>query len=176
MECLKITKFFGILLIIVLVGCATENISQTDINSVTTSIKDQRNIILKYEKQLVCENHSMCFYAIVDGAIENNPQNAITQCDNAMRGIDNLVVPSGLPVKVIKLLEESKQILRNDTQDKLALAQQFANVSENTVSKPSGECSTCSAFHKLQVVNKSYGLDDMMQGQYVNCEVLKSIR
>lgn len=168
-------RFISIFVILFLAGCSLETISQSEINSVPTSIDDQRNIILKFEKQLVCDYHSPCFDSVVDGALQNDPQNAINQCQAAMYNIDKLVVPSGLPLKVTELLDQTRQILKNDSQNELSNAQKFASSTFNTVGEASGECSTCSAFHNIQVINRRYDIDKMMQGQYVNCEVLKSM-
>jgi len=173
----KFWSIFAIITAFIIVSTSTR-VSKSDIDTTYFSFVDQQKIVLKFENELVCNYHSLCFDSVVDGAMQANPPNASQNCKMALQGIQTLNVPYELPEKVKNSFNKAKEILENNVKNSLEDAR-YAN-NETTEAPPvirfSGfsDSSTCHAFAIIQNINTAYDLRTMMQGHYVNCDVIKN--
>jgi hypothetical protein len=152
-------------------------VNKSDIDTTYVSLNEQQKIVLKFENKLVCNYHSLCFDSVVDGAMQANPARASQNCQAALQGIQTLNVPYELPAKVKRSFDKAKDILKKDIEDDLGHAR-YAN-NETTEAPPVFTFSltnstTCRAFAIIQNINTAYELRELMQGQYVNCDVIKN--
>lgn len=172
----KFWSIFTIFATFIIVSTST-HINKSDINTNYVSLIEQQKIVLKFENELVCNCHSLCFDSVVDGAMRANPNAALQNCQTALQQIQILNVPYELPEKVRKSFNKAKDILKNNVVDSLEDAK-YAN-NETNEAPPlfkftgTSDSSTCHAFAIIQNINNAYGLREMMQGQYVNCAVIK---
>lgn len=156
------------------------HINKSDIDTDVVLLAEQQKIVLKFENELVCNYHSLCFYSVVDGAMRTNPARASQNCKVALQGIQTLSVPSELPEKVKHSFGIAKNVLENNVVKSLADARYANNETTEAppaflfvLSKDSGS-STCHAFSIIDNINRAYDLRKMMKGQYVNCDVIKN--
>jgi hypothetical protein len=173
----KFWLIFAIIAAFIIVSTST-HINKSDIDTTYVSLNEQQKIVLKFENELVCNYHTLCFDSVVDGAMRENPARASQNCKVALQGIQTLNVPYELPEKVKKSFNKAKDILKNNVEGSLEDAK-YAN-NETTEAPPvfkfsgSSDSSTCHAFAIIENINTAYGLREMMQGQYVNCAVINN--
>ena len=173
----KFWSIFAIITWFIIVSTST-HVSKSDIDTTYLSFNEQQKIVLKFENELVCNYHSLCFDSVVDGAMQADPARASQNCKIALQGIQTLNVPYELPEKVRTSFNKAKEILKNNVVDSLEDAR-YAN-NETTEAPPvikfsgTSDSSTCHAFAIIQNINTAYDLRAMMQGQYVNCDVIKN--
>jgi hypothetical protein len=158
-------------LLIVLAGCSGE-ISKADIMSASTTLKEQQLAVWEFEKQLQCKYFSPCFYSIVDGALEKSPASAVKNCEQAAAGLQKLAVPSGLPKKVVTVLEEARAILQRNAEWSLKTARFAVGETRTSAGTVPANAQTCDAYSRIDKVNNAYGLKKLMKGYYINCQVL----
>lgn len=168
---------FTMVIIISFSDTINTHVNKSDIDTTYLSFNEQQKIVLKFENELVCNYHSLCFDSVVDGAMRADPARASQNCKIALQGIQTLNVPYELPEKVKTSFNKAKDILKNNVAGSLADAR-YAN-NETTEAPPVftfslTDSTTCRAFAIIQNINTAYDLRTMMQGQYVNCGVIKN--
>lgn len=159
------------LILILFSGCS-RGMDKSDITSVSTPLRDQQAAIWKFEKELECMSFAPCFHAIVDGALDADPENAVKKCGDACFRLKKFSVPNGLPERVAVSLEEARAILERHA----AWSFESARFAAGMISSPAGflpdNARTCDAYSRIDKVNRLYGLKDFMEGSYINCDVL----
>jgi len=155
------------------------NVTEEDLRSVATPLAEQKRAVLLYLRDLECRAHSPCFYASVDGGLTRDPKNAFAKCLECDRAMKTLTVPTTLPRKVRSLLEKAQDHLARDVESLLNTADSYVASIEKrprTTRRARGGGSTCEAYALISKVTKAYGIDSMMRGKYVDCDVLSSVR
>ena len=78
---------FTMVIIIYFDDTIKTHVNKSDIDTTYVSLNEQQKIVLKFENELVCNYHSLCFDSVVDGAMQANPARASQNCKIALQGI-----------------------------------------------------------------------------------------
>lgn len=175
--CMRWIMIVGVLVAVIFLRACVDGWDRQSILKAGVSVKEQRNALLMFEKEIECEGHSVCWNATVDGKGREDPVNAVNQCTWALARQDEVMVPDVFPASIKARLGQFKQRLRMDTVSSLVQAQeevasQAAPVKYG-VSVSFKKHPTCEAYAIIDKINRLYDVQKLMKGQYINCEAIQ---
>jgi len=162
----RLKIFLGVLLVAAYIGLMRQRE-----RPVSPLSNEARLSLLAFELQAECQYHSPCFYASVDGALERDPNGALEKCTTAVQQLSALRVPDNLPDRLPQRLNEFRLGL-------LHSATAFRNTALAKKGLPAEKRTspgTCRTYSTINRIHRAYGLNNMMKGHYINCEVLRAM-
>ena len=113
--CMRWIMIVGVLVAVIFLRACVDGWDRQSILKAGASFEEQRNVLLKFEKEIECEGHSLCWNATVDGKGREDPVNAVKQCTLALEMQDHVAIPGIFPARIQERLEQFKELLRVDT-------------------------------------------------------------
>lgn len=148
--------------------------TKDDIASIDVPLKEQQQALLKYQKLIECQAHGPCFYAYP----EKKYHVSLKKCEDGLKLLETAEPPANLPPKVRKILTRARDALKEDNEWLKKSAENSIHLMSHRrpLHRLGMSANTCEAYPLIRKLNVLYGVDTMMQGQSINCEVLAEVK